>query len=143
MCCILHFSCSFNVVKAFSDKELAITSIGIPTALAALRAHFNGTCVKKAIIQAAFGGYLMQEGFKMAPTLEEKPAWQAWQAKIMVNLGASLAESAGEDFIYRMDIGPVWMIANKNNIRFKPAINAMIAPIVHMLEGSKPDIGRA
>lgn len=143
VCCMLYFSCSFSIVKAFSDRELAITSIGIPAALAALRAHFNGTSVKKAVIQAAFGGYLMQEGFKMAPRLEEKSAWYAWQAKFMVNLGASLAESAGDDFVYRMDIGPVWVVADGRTVRFKPAINAVIAPIVHLVEGSKPDWGRS
>lgn len=140
---MILLNCSYNIARAFSNKELAITSIGIPAVLAAMRAHYNGTSVKKALIQAAFGGYLMQEGFKMAPKLEEKPAWYAWQAKIMVNLGASLAESAGDDFVYRMDIGPVWLVADGRNIRLKPAINAVLAPIVHVFEGSKPDWGRS
>ncbi len=141
--CMLIVSCSFNYVRAFSDKDLAITNIAIPAVLAGLRAHLKGACVKKAILQAAFGGYLMHEGFKMAPRLEERPAWQAWQAKVMVNLGASLAESAGDDFVYRMDIGPVWLIADRNSIRFKPGLNAVIAPIVHIIEGSTLDWGRS
>jgi len=141
--CLLCFSVWQPVARAFSDKELAITSIGIPAALAALRAHYNGTSVKKAVIQAAFGGYLMQEGFKMAPKLEEKATWYAWQAKVMVNLGASLAESAGEDFVYRMDIGPVWLIADGRHLKFRPGINAVIAPVVHFIEGSRLDLGRS
>lgn len=140
---MFYLNCTTSVVKAFGEKELALANIGIPAIFAALRAHYEGTSVKKAVIQAAFGGYLMQEAFKMAPTLEEKPAWQAWQAKIMLNIGASLAESAGDEFVFRMDIGPVWMIADKNKIRFKPAVNAVIAPIVHLFEGSKPDFGRS
>jgi hypothetical protein len=140
---LLSISCSLNIVKAFNDKDLVVTTIGIPTAIAALRAHFKGACIKKAIIQAAFGGILMREGFKMAPRLEEKPSWQAWQAKLMVNLGASLAESAGEDFVFRMDIGPFWMVANEGRVRFKPALNAVVAPIVHIVEGSRLDWARS
>ncbi len=136
-------SCASNMVKAFSDKELVITSIGIPAAIAALRAHYNGTCVKKAVIQAAFGGLLMKEAFKMAPKLEEKSAWNAWQAKLMVNLGASLAESAGDEFVFRMDIGPLWMLADSRSIRFRPAINAVVAPVVHFIEGSRLDWERS
>jgi len=141
--CVFALASTGQIARAFSDKELAVTNICIPAALAGLRAHFNGTDIKKAMIQAAFGGLLMQEGFKIAPKLEEKPAWQAWKAKILVNLGASLAESAGDDFVYRMDIGPVWMIVKDRTIRFKPALNAVIAPVVHLFEGSKPDWGRS
>lgn len=141
--CLFYLVCAFPAAKAFSDKELAITNIGIPAILAALRAHYEGTSVKKAVIQAAFGGYIMQQGLKMATRMEEKPAWQAWQAKIMVNLGASLAESAGEEFVFRMDIGPVWLIADRNRVRFRPGLNSVIAPVVHLIEGSKPDWGRS
>ncbi len=140
---MLYFSCRAPIARAFSDRELTVTSICIPAALAALRAHFNGASIKKAVIQAAFGGLLMKEGFKMAPKLEEKSSWYAWQTKLMINLGASLAESAGDDFVYRMDIGPVWMIADGNTIRFKPAINAVVAPVVHILEGSRLDFSRS
>ncbi|GAB1353878.1 MAG TPA: hypothetical protein PLK58_02290 [Candidatus Rifleibacterium sp.] len=141
--CVFALATTGRIAMAFSDKELMVTNICIPAALAGLRAHYNGTDIKKAMIQAAFGGLLMREGFKIAPRLEEKPAWQAWKAKILVNLGASLAESAGDDFVYRMDIGPVWLIVKDRNISFKPALNAVIAPVVHLIEGSKPDWGRS
>ncbi len=127
----------------FTEKEIALLNIGIPAAIAGIRAYHSGESIEKAVMQAAFGGYIMQQGFKQAPKLENKTAWQAWQAKLMVNLGASLAESAGDRFVFRMDVGPVWVIADAGTIKIKPALNAVIAPIVHLAEGSKFDLKRS
>ncbi|MDD2998226.1 MAG: hypothetical protein PHV05_04135 [Candidatus Riflebacteria bacterium] len=136
-------SAPFPRVKAFSEKELAFINIGVPVVMAALRAHYNGSSIKKAVLQAAFGGYMMQQSFKLAPGIEDKSALHAWQAKLMLNLGSSLAESAGDKFVFRMDIGPVWLIADQKKIRFKLGLNGVVAPIVHLCEGSKIDWGRS
>lgn len=115
-----------------------ITNIAIPAGIAALRAHYEGTSIKDAVIQAVFGGYMMQESIKRAAKLEEKSSWYAWQTKFMFNLGASICESAGyEKFTFRMDIGPVWLISENEKIKFKLGINSLITPIIHVIEGSK------
>ncbi|MBQ2594080.1 MAG: hypothetical protein II567_12465, partial [Candidatus Riflebacteria bacterium] len=72
----------FNLPTAyakFDQKRLYITNIAIPTGMAALRAHFEGTSLKKAIIQSIFGGYIMQESMKRAAKIEEKSALYAWE----------------------------------------------------------------
>jgi len=137
------FTCSNARVKAFGDRDVVMINVALPAAIAAVRAYHNGQNIEKAVLQAAFGGYIMYQGFKMAPTLQEESALKAWQAKCMVNLGASLAESAGDKFVFRMDIGPVWLIAKDGDIRIKPALNAVVAPIIHLLEGSKLDFNRS
>lgn len=133
----------FNLPTAyakFDKKRLYITNIAIPTGMAALRAHFEGTSIKKAIIQSLFGGYIMHESMKRAAKIEEKNALYAWETKIMFNLGASLCESAGyKDFTFKMDVGPIWIINKGNDIKFKLGINGVVAPILHLAEGSKFD----
>lgn len=124
----------------FDQKRMYITNIAIPVGMAALRAHYEGTSIKDAIIQAVFGGYIMQESMKRAAKLEEKPSWYAWETKFMFNLGASLCESAGyEKFTFRMDIGPVWLVSEGDKVKFKLGINSTISPIIHLIEGSKFD----
>lgn len=149
---IFIFSCTvkiigmiyfFNIPKAyakFDEKRMCVTNIAIPAGMAALRAHYEGTSIKKAVIQAIFGGYIMQESMKNAAKLEEKSAWYAWETKLMFNLGASLCESAGlEKFTFKMDVGPVWIINEGNDVKFKLGINGVAAPIFHFLDGSKFD----
>ena len=140
---ILGFIWFFNIPKAyakFDQKRMNITNIAIPAGMAALRAHYEGTSIKKAIIQAIFGGYIMQESLKSAAKIEEKSAWYAWETKIMFNLGASLCESAGlEKFTFKMDVGPFWIINEDNDIKVKLGINGVIAPIFHLADGSKFD----
>ena len=128
-----------NCVRAYGKKEVLLINLGIPALRAAYQADKAGKPIVKSVVQAIFGGYIMYQGFKLAPELEHEPAWKAWKSKLMVNFGASLAESAGrsDEFVFRMDIGPVWMIAKDNDIKFKPALNAVVAPIVHLTEGSK------
>ncbi len=130
-------------VSAFGEKEVALINMGIPAIQAGIRAHRRGTNIGKAVLQALFGGYIMQQGFVLAPNNEKAPAWKAWRSKIMVNLGASLAESAGEEFKFRMDIGPFWFLADKEGFEFKPGINSSIAPVIHIFEGSKIDWGNS
>lgn len=124
-------------VSAFGENELALVNIGIPTAHALLRAYKRDRCMQQAFVQAVFGGYIMQQGFKMAPQVENGSAWKAWQAKFMVNLGASLAESAADEFVFRMDVGPFWVIACEDDVRIRPGINAVVAPIMYIADGSK------
>ena len=129
---LIIFSCTIKVIglffvfnlptayAKFDQKRLYITNIAIPAGMAALRAHFEGTSIKKAIIQSIFGGYIMQESMKRAAKIEEKDSMYAWETKLMFNLGASLCESAGyEKFTFKMDIGPVWLINEGNDIKFK------------------------
>jgi hypothetical protein len=141
--CILGLAISspLSHVSAFGEKEVALINMGIPAIQAGIRAHRRGRNIGKAVLQALFGGYIMQQGFVLAPNNEKAPAWKAWRSKIMVNLGASLAESAGEEFKFRMDIGPIWFLADKEGFEFKPGINSSIAPIIHLFEGSKIDWG--
>jgi hypothetical protein len=140
---IFALICVCNLPKAyakFGEKRLYITNMAIPAGMAALRAHFEGTSIKKAILQAVFGGYIMQESLKRAAKIEEKSAWYAWETKLMFNLGASLCESAGKDkFTFRMDIGPVWLISEDKDVKFKLGINGVIAPLFHLSEGSSFD----
>jgi hypothetical protein len=140
---ILLLNCPGAKVKAFGENDVLIMNVALPAAFAAVRAYHRGTDVKKAVLQAAFGGYLMHQGFKMAPTLEDESATKAWQAKCMINLGASIAESAGDEFVFRMDIGPVWLIASHGDIKIKPGLNAVLAPTIHLIEGSKIDFTRS
>lgn len=137
--------CRWPCAKArdFGEKDIILLNMAIPAVFAGLRAYHAGEPVEKAVLQAAFGGYIMQQGFKMAPKLEDKSAWSAWQAKLMVNLGASLAESAGDKFVFRMDMGPLWLIADGATVRFKPGINSVISPLIHLIEGSTFDLGRS
>ena len=126
-----------KITKAFGERDLLLINLGIPALKAAYIADRENRPIAKAVVQALFGGYIMHEGFKLAPRIENEPAWRAWKAKLMVNFGASLAESAGKNFVYRMDIGPIWLIADKGRVRFKPALNATIAPLIHLAEGSR------
>jgi len=141
---MIYFSNSCLVkARDFGEREVALLNIGLPAIIAGVRAYHAGEPIEKAVIQAAFGGYIMQEGFKQTPKLEDRSAFEAWKTKLMINLGASIAESAGGPFVFRMDIGPVWMIADRGAVHFRPAFNAVLAPIVHLAEGSKFDLGRS
>lgn len=124
----------------FEEKRMWVTNLAIPAGIAALRAHYEGTSIKKAVIQAVFGGYIMQESLKNAAKLQEKSAWKAWETKLMFNLGASLCESAGYDkFTFRMDVGPVWLVHEDNRLKVKLGVNSVISPLIHWAEGSKFD----
>ncbi len=140
---LIGIICFCNLPKAyakFDQKRMYITNIAIPTGMAALRAHYEGTSITKAIIQSIFGGYIMQESMKRAAKIEGKSALYAWETKVMFNLGASLCESAGlEEFTFKMDVGPVWVINKGNDIKFKLGINGVIAPVFQLADGSKFD----
>ena len=129
-----------KVYAKFDEKRLYITNIAIPAGMAALRAHFEGNSIKNAIIQAIFGGYIMNEGLKNAAKIEEKSSWYAWETKLMFNLGASICESAGLDkFTFRMDLGPVWLISEDDKIKFKLGVNGVVAPLFQLADGAKFD----
>lgn len=140
---LFTFICPLAKAQAFGESDVLVLNVVLPAAFAAIRAYHKGENAQKAALQAAFGGYIMHQGFKMAPKLQEQSAAKAWQAKCMINLGASIAESAGDDFVFRMDIGPVWLIAKNGDIRIKPGLNAVIAPMIHMIEGSRIDFNRS
>mgnify|MGYP000871459899 CR=1 FL=1 len=140
---LVAMTASHSKVRAFNERDVLILNVALPAAFAAIRAYHNGEDPQKAAIQAAFGGYLMHQGFKMAPRMQEESAAKAWQAKCMVNLGASIAESAGDKFVFRMDIGPVWLIAKDGDIKIRPGLNSVIAPAIHLIEGSTLDFKRS
>ncbi|KAF1079362.1 MAG: hypothetical protein GQF41_4366 [Candidatus Rifleibacterium amylolyticum] len=140
---LVALNCSTNKVRAFNERDVLMLNVALPAAFAAIRAYHNGEDPEKAALQAAFGGYLMHQGFKMAPKMQEQSAAKAWQAKCMVNLGASIAESAGKEFVFRMDIGPVWLIAKNGDVKIRPGLNSVIAPAIHLLEGSTLDFERS
>jgi hypothetical protein len=133
---LVALTCTSTKARAYNERDILVLNVVLPAAFAAIRAYHNGEDPEKAAIQAAFGGYLMHQGFKMAPQMQEKSAAKAWQAKCMVNLGASIAESAGDEFVFRMDIGPVWLIAKDGDVKIRPGLNAVISPVIHLLEGS-------
>lgn len=134
---------TFNLPSAyakFDKKRMYITNLVIPAAIAGFRAHYEGTSIKKAVLQALLGGYIMQEGFKCAAKMEEENTLYAWRTKLMINLGASICESAGYDkFKFRMDVGPVWLVTEDRKLKVKLGINSVIAPIIQLADGSKFD----
>ncbi len=140
---LVALACTKAKVRAFNEHDVLILNVALPAAFAAIRAYHKGEDPQKAAIQAAFGGYIMHQGFKMAPKMQEESAAKAWQAKCMVNLGASIAESAGDEFVFRMDIGPVWLIAKNGDVKIRPGLNSLIAPTIHIIEGSTLDFKRS
>lgn len=129
-------------ISAFGHKEVAFINIGIPTIRAAINARKNHAPILKSVIQAICGGYIMQEGFKLAAGSEKKSAWHAWEAKLMLNMGASIAESAAKDFVFRMDVGPIWIISSGTKILLKPGLASTLSAITNFTDGSKLDWGR-
>lgn len=130
-------------ICAFNGRDLAILNTAVPIIQAGWRAHRNGNPVGKAIFQAAAGGFMMQRAFEMAAEVDENTTWKAWQAKLLLNLGASLAESAGKKLIFRMDIGPVWVFLEDGHFSYKFGIQGFFVPWVNNLDGAKIDLGRS
>lgn len=126
--------------KAFDERNLLIINVVVPAAIAAYRARKHGNPVGPAILQAAAGGLMMQKALDMAVNSERSSSWHAWRAKLLMNLGASCAESAGDQFVFRMDLGPVWIIADRNDLKIRPGLHALIAPVINMREGAKFDL---
>lgn len=128
---------------AFNGRDLVILNVAIPVIQAGLRARRNETPVGPALLQAAVGGLIMQKGFEVAAETKNATHWKAWQAKLLVNTGASIAESAGSRFQFRMDIGPVWMIADAGGCRFRLGMHGVIAPLLNLRDGAKIDLERS
>ena len=133
----------FATVCAFNGRDLAVINIAIPALQAGLRAHQRDLPIGPAILQALAGGMLMQKGFEEAAGVTDSMPEKAWRAKILVNLGASLAESAGDRFVYRMDLGPVWLIADRQGCKIRPGMHGVAAPVLNLAEGAGFDLGRS
>lgn len=129
--------------RPINSKDLLILNVGIPVVQAVLRARRERSSIPNAVLQAVAGGLIMQKGFEQGARTNEYSAWKAWQAKALVNLGASLCESAGKEFQFRMDIGPIWVLADKRGVRFRPGIHGTIAPLLNLREGAKIDWERS
>ncbi len=140
---VLFFGIANPTTRAFNGRDVALLNIVIPMFQAGLRAHRNRTHVGDAILQAAAGGLLMQKGFEMGATVSNDDGWKAWRSKLLVNAGASLAESAGKRLGFRMDIGPFWVLWEGGVVRVRPGLHAMIAPFINSSEGSRFNLSRS
>jgi hypothetical protein len=128
---------------AFNGRDLVLLNVVFPMLQAGYKAHRHGKPVGQALLQGAAGGLLMQKGFETAADARDGKAWTAWRAKILMNLGASLCESAGDQFRFRMDVGPVWILAGPEGIQFRPGLHSTIAPLLNLSEGARLDLGRS
>jgi hypothetical protein len=129
--------------RPFNSQDMLILNVGIPVLQAGWRAHRHRTPLGRALLQALAGGLMMNKGLEQAAKTDGESAWKGWQAKIMMNLGASLAESAGKEFCFRMDIGPVWFLADQYGWKFRPGVHGTIAPLLNLAEGAKIDWKRS
>ncbi|HNV71239.1 MAG TPA: hypothetical protein PKO06_16160 [Candidatus Ozemobacteraceae bacterium] len=143
--CALLIGClSLATVSAFNRRDLVLVNILWPVVKAGLAAHQNERPLLPAMLQAAAGGAMMKHGLELASECHSNQPGEVWKAKLLFNAGASLAECAGErNLQFRMDLGPVWMIADQSCIRFRPAVHAMIAPLLNMSDGAKFDLGKS
>ncbi|MFZ2957462.1 MAG: hypothetical protein WA705_11275 [Candidatus Ozemobacteraceae bacterium] len=133
----------FAPLFAFNGRDVTLINVAIPAIQAGLRAHRNKTPIGPAILQGIVGGLVMQRGFEVAAGVTDSDPWRAWRAKGMVNIGASLAESAGGTFRFRMDLGPIWVIADADGLRFRPGMHAVVAPLLNLRDGAKFDLNRS
>ena len=129
--------------RPFNSQDMLILNVGIPMLQAGWRAHRHRNPVGPALLQALAGGLAMHRGMEQAAQTDGLSAWKAWQAKILMNVGASLAESAGKEFTFRMDIGPVWFLADRHGWRFRPGLHGVIAPVLNLAEGARLDWKRS
>ncbi len=129
---------------AFTGRDLAALNIAVPAVTAGWRAHRRGTPVGPAILQALAGGLCMQKAMETAAKVRDDDPWRAWRAKFLMNIGASLAESAPEGrFLYRMDFGPIWLEAGPGGCRLKPGLHGSLAPLLNLADGARVDLGRS
>ncbi len=144
ICALLIGCLSLASVNAFNRRDLVLVNILWPVVKAGLTAHQNDRPLIPAILQAAAGGAIMQHGLELASECHSNHPGEVWRAKLMFNLGASIAESAGERrFQFKMDLGPIWMFADHDTIRFKPAIHGIIAPLLNLSDGASFDLTRS
>lgn len=135
---------SIATVSAFNRRDLVLVNILWPMVRAGLNAHQNERPLLPAMLQAVAGGAMMQHGLELASDCRGNQGFEVWKAKLLFNAGASLAECAGDrDLQFRMDLGPVWMVADGHTVKFKPAIHGIIAPFLNMSDGSRFDFGRS
>jgi len=128
---------------AFTNRDLVVLNVVVPAVTAGWRAHKRRTPVGPAILQGIAGGLLMHKALETAARVRDDDTWRAWRAKIMMNVGASLAESAPDGrFRYRMDLGPFWLEAGSGGCRVRPALHASLAPLLNMADGARLDFGR-
>jgi hypothetical protein len=130
-------------LRAFNGRDMIILNVAIPAVQAGFRAHRRGNPVGPAILQGIAGGLLMQKAFEHATYVHEDSTWRAWQSKILLNVGASIAESAGKEMRFRMDLGPVWMLADRKGVRFRLGMHSLVAPMLNFSDGAKLDVGRS
>ncbi|RCK80062.1 MAG: hypothetical protein OZSIB_3566 [Candidatus Ozemobacter sibiricus] len=123
--------------RAFGDKEVTLINLGLPMIRAAIRARRHRRRMAPAVLQAGLGGYMMRKAMEKAELAEGRTAWEAWRAKLMMNMGASLAESAGGDLEFRMDLGPVWMVTQDGKIHWKLGLHGSLAPLLNRADGAR------
>ncbi len=124
-------------VLAFGDKEVTLINMGLPMIRAAIRARRHRRQMAPAVLQAGLGGFMMRKAMEKAESAEDRTAWEAWRAKLMMNVGASLAESAGSDLEFRMDLGPVWMVTQAGKVHWKLGLHGSLAPLLNRTDGAR------
>lgn len=134
---------SMHATSAFNGRDMVVLNVVVPVVQAGFRAHRQKKPVGSAILQAIAGGLMMQKAFEMVAETNDQSFLKAWKSKILLNFGASMCESAGGEFQYRMDIGPIWFFANANGTRFRPGLHSSIAPLLNMDDGARVDWRRS
>ncbi|MBF0543674.1 MAG: hypothetical protein HQM08_04540 [Candidatus Riflebacteria bacterium] len=139
------FCTSFlSVTKAFNEQNIILINVILPAIKAGYETHKHGGNVGSAILQAIAGGLVLQKGLKIAGDCNQNDDWEAWRAKILVNVGTSLMESAGkEKFRFRMDMGPVWVSTGEGGLKFQLGIHSTITSILNFHEGASFDLQRS
>ncbi len=122
---------------AFDDRDITLINVVLPMIRAGIRARRQHRKVAPAVLQAALGGLMMREAMERAERAENKTAFKAWQAKLMMNVGASLAESAGGDLEFRMDLGPLWLITRDGRPDWRIGLHGTVAPLLNMTDGAR------
>ncbi|NLI77089.1 MAG: hypothetical protein GX442_11695 [Candidatus Riflebacteria bacterium] len=122
---------------AFDDRDITLINVVLPMIRAGIRARRHHRKVAPAVLQAALGGLMMREAMARAERAEDKSAFKAWRAKLMMNVGASLAESAGGDLEFRMDLGPLWLVTRDGRLDWRIGLHGTIAPLLNMTDGAR------
>ena len=131
----LVLSLGLSSTAAFNGRDLVVLNVILPAIKAGWRAHRHRKPLGPAILQAAAGGLMMQKAFEQTLNSEHQSSWQTWRTKLLLNAGASSAESAGGELAFRMDIGPLWLIADRRSVRLRPGVHGVLAPILNMADG--------
>lgn len=136
---LLLSSSSMCVILAFSSKDLFLINVGIPSLTTIVKAVQKDIPIMPALFRSIIGGCIIANALKNTKNAEEKSNKDLWKTKLQLNLGSSLVESATcNNFTFKMDIGPWWIIFDNYKISTKIGIHSAVVTLLNRLEGSKP-----